>query len=93
MVSLGDRKRLLRAAVRMLAAMSGTAADPVAVPPAPSAGAACAGELDDGGERHHAEPPAGERRAAFEAGDAGAQRGEQGRPVHRGGGPHVRFMF
>jgi len=53
-VSLGDLKRLLRPAARMPAAMSGTAADPVAVPPAPSAGAACAGELDDGGERHHA---------------------------------------
>lgn len=54
MVSLGDLKRLLRPAARMPAAMSGTAADPVAVPPAPSAGAASAGKLDDGGERHHA---------------------------------------
>jgi class 3 adenylate cyclase len=53
-VSLGDLKRLLRPAARMPAAMSGAAADPVAVPPAPSAGAGCAGELDDGGERHHA---------------------------------------
>ena len=53
-VSLGDRKRLLRAAARMAPATSVRAEDPGGEPPAPSAGAAPAGELDDEGERRHA---------------------------------------
>ena len=53
-VSLGDRKRLLRAAAHLAADLSGGAPEPVAGPAAPAAGAALAGELDEEGERRHA---------------------------------------